>query len=313
VFSCSSYNHPPKFWLAPNSGASLQSFTWWLHTLGFTTWARVSLRIHPACSFHLRFCMLMSKSCLWPYSGHAPSLRFVCTRCVRYENICHTHTRSHIYCCASIVMVDQRSITSVALVVHTISQSCWACVSGWFESSRRQVMWVCVCKITLHLSLVHTLGHFAKVLTTCLPSNSRTITPLSTRSIVTQKNAEAPSKSFQVALPASNSNNLHAGHPKSWTRQRPGTDCPIKLRRGCWPCPLCWLRKLRRQVGQTPSAHPCLLQKIAQFSSQSSWQLTDYSPKKLRSFHEQALFYVAVCSAQKLHIGDQQANLLAST
>lgn len=161
---CSSYNHPPKFWPAPKFRDSLESFTWSLHTLGFTLWARVSLHTHLACSFHPNFCMLMSMSCLRPCFGQG--LRLMCTCYVRYEIICHSHAQSPIHYCVSVIMVDQRLITSLALIAYTISQSCWTCVSGWFESSLCQVMGMCVVISHLHLSLVHTLCHVAEVIIT---------------------------------------------------------------------------------------------------------------------------------------------------
>ena len=104
---CSSYNHPTKFWLATNFRASLKSFTRWLHTLKFNPRACVSIRIHLTCSFHPSVCMMMSKSFLRPCFGHAPGLRFVCTRCVHYENICHTHAHNQIDYHASIITIDQ--------------------------------------------------------------------------------------------------------------------------------------------------------------------------------------------------------------
>ena len=94
-----------------------------------------TLLVHFTKSF-----MLMSKSCLWPCFGYAKNPRFMCTCCICCESMCHTHTWSHIHCRTSIIMVDQRLIMSVTLVTCTVSQSCWTCVSGWFESSRRQVM-----------------------------------------------------------------------------------------------------------------------------------------------------------------------------
>lgn len=101
-----------------------------------------------ACSFHSIFCMLVFKSCLRPCSGYDQSLCFVCAYCVRHESIYRTHTQSHIHCQESVVSINERSITSVALVTCSVSQSCWICVSRWFELFRHRVMWVCVCMVT---------------------------------------------------------------------------------------------------------------------------------------------------------------------
>ena len=157
---CSGYSHPPKFWGALISEPPLKSLTWWLRTLGFSPWARVSLYICLACSLHSSFCMLMYKSCLRPCSGYAQSLHSVCACCVRYQRICCTHTRSHIHCRTSIVSINEQSITSVVLVTHIIGQSCWTCVSGWFghfliKSCECVFLWS-----PMHLSIVHTLSHF---------------------------------------------------------------------------------------------------------------------------------------------------------
>lgn len=51
-FYSSGYNHPKIFLPAPNFGASFESFSWWMHTLGFTPWARMSLCINLPCAFH---------------------------------------------------------------------------------------------------------------------------------------------------------------------------------------------------------------------------------------------------------------------
>jgi len=151
------------------------------------------------------------------------SIRFMCTWCVRYENIYHTHKQSHIHCRTSIIMVYQLSITSVILVTYTVSQSCCTYVSGSFESSFRQVMQVCVVRSHMHLSLVHTLSHFAKVMTTKFPSHSWTITLPSARATVTKNNAKEPRKSFQATMPTSKPISLHAGQLESLSRQ-PHTD-----------------------------------------------------------------------------------------
>jgi len=96
---CSSYNRRPKFCPAPNFRTSLESVTSWLHTLNFTPWAHVSLQIDLPCSFHPIFCMR-------PCSRHAQGLRFMCTWCVHYENICWTHTGSHIHYSERIIIVN---------------------------------------------------------------------------------------------------------------------------------------------------------------------------------------------------------------
>lgn len=213
VFCCSGYNHPQNVFPAPKFGDSIESFTWWLHTPGFTLWACVSLHTHLACSFHKRFCMFMSMSFLRPCFGHAQGLHFVCTCYVRYEIMCHTHTRSPIHYCASVVMVDQWSITSFMLVTYTVSHSCWTCVSGWFESSRHQVMRVGVVRSHLHLSLVHTLSHLLKFWRSDSPLTAK-LSPSHPLDRLSPKKHRSTKQVFPSCTSRKQSNQLSCSPPK---------------------------------------------------------------------------------------------------
>jgi len=85
---------------------------------------------------------LMLADMFWPCTKSA----FMCTSCVWFVKIHHSHTQSYMNCRASVFMVVQWSITSVTLVAHTdgqshgvyvvfmvwgflLSKSCWVCVS----------------------------------------------------------------------------------------------------------------------------------------------------------------------------------------
>lgn len=141
------YNHPPKFWPASISEPHLKSFTWWLHTPGFTSWARVNLYIHLACLLHSSLCMLMSKSCLRLCSGYAQSLRFVCVCFVHHEaSVAFTHGVTF-----TVAQVSPWS-WMINHECHTCRLYCWSVMLNmciWMvQLFHHQVMRVCVRMIT---------------------------------------------------------------------------------------------------------------------------------------------------------------------
>jgi len=162
-----------------------QSYTWRVHLM--TTHTRVQSMslcesLHRlACSLHSCICMLMSKSSLQPCSGYAQNLFFVCACCVRYESICRTHKQSHIrYCTNVISIMNEKSWVSRLSLTPSVSHVEHVCLDGLGHV----IFNLCECVFVwspMHLLVVHTLSHFAKVLTNKLHSKTQTITPLSTR------------------------------------------------------------------------------------------------------------------------------------
>ena len=208
-------------------------------------------------------CMLMLKSCLRPCFGYAQSPHFVCTGCVHYERIYHAHTWSHIQCRTSVIMVNQRLITSVVLVTCTVGQSCWTCVSRWFgcffvKSCECVFVWS-----LMHLSIVHTLSHFCWKLwrpdspLTVGPSPYHWLDRISTRTM--QKHQDSL---FNLRFPQAIQSTLVLATSIVGLGSHPGTDSPQNFHKGHWSHLLNWLRKLCRHTRQTPSSRPYLHHKI---------------------------------------------------
>lgn len=114
---------------------------------------------------------------------------------------------------------DQSQVSCLSLTLSEVMFS--MCVQMvWVISSSSHVS-VCLQDHICMFSLIHTLSHFDKVLTTELPSKNWTIIPPLTWSTFTQNNIEPPIKLFQVVLPARKLISLHASQPKSLTREPP--------------------------------------------------------------------------------------------
>ena len=180
----------------------------------------------------------------------------LCLSCARYVNIYRTHTQCCKHFRVSVVAVVQRSITSVS---HT--KCCF------LDGSRHifvESCWVCVRKAT-HAQ-VHSFTHLVTLLKFWWPNSPLTIEPsphhwlnrLSPRT--TQKHQASH---FMLCCLQEDQSTFMLVNWRVWPGIHLGTDSPQKLCRGFRPFPLYWLRKLCREVRQTPSSHPYLPQKIA--------------------------------------------------
>lgn len=227
--------HPPKFW--PNFGASLEfllDVCKHLSSLCGLVWVFApSLLDHSM----KKFCMLVTMSCLQPCFGRAKSFHFVCTFCVHYVDICRTHTQSCIHCCATVVMVVQRSITSITLFTRTVCQSCRAYVVlmvwGISSSSYDECVFT---KFTY--AQIHSLTRLV-----ILPMFRRLDHPLTVGpSPCNRLDQLLPRPTQKCATIHFNLHWLQADHPTLplvsrivWPGSHPGTHSPQKLHRSCRP------------------------------------------------------------------------------
>ena len=91
---------PPKFWPASNFRASLESFTWCLHTFGFTLWARVSLFTHLAWSFNGQILYVgINVSLTTMFWSCTRSSLCVYVLCSLGKHPSHSHTKSYALSC----------------------------------------------------------------------------------------------------------------------------------------------------------------------------------------------------------------------
>lgn len=248
---------------------------------------------------------------LQPCFGHTQRFHFLCICCIHYVNICCTHTRNHMHCRVGIVAVIHWSITSIALVTHTVDQSCWAYVVlmvwGILSSSYVEYVFKMFAYAQIHL-----LTHLVILLKfwwsdhplTARPPPCNRLDRLSPR--IAQK---CPTIHFNLRW-------LQADHPalmlvnrRVWLGSHPGTHSPQNFCKSYRYFLLRYMRKLRRHVRQTPNVCPCLPSRIVQFFQPVTSKPTDCSPRKLHIFLSKPLSIPAPRSAQKLCRGGQQVNL----
>lgn len=119
----------------------------------------------------------------------------------------------------------------------------------------------------MYLSIIHTLSHFLLKLwwldspLTTRPSPCFWLNRLSSKTMQMHQDSL-----FKICCPQAIQSTLMLATQTVGPRSQPEIDSPKKLCRGHWNYLLSWLRKLRRQVRQTPSAHLWLTQKIMQLS-----------------------------------------------
>lgn len=114
------------------------------------------------------FRMSIYMSCLQPRSGDVEGCVWVVLD--MHTSMILTH---------DVVEIIRQSISSVALVARTVGQSHWVFFSWWFEVSCCRVkLRVCSQGHTWTSSLIHTLGQFAKVISTGPSSNNWTFVEL---------------------------------------------------------------------------------------------------------------------------------------
>lgn len=160
-FCCTGYNTLQNFGLHPILEPSLNFY-----------WMSASTRAQP-----VSLCWVFAPSLLdhstgiFLHVGNNVTLaatiwsctrsRFMCTSCIRYVNICLTHTQSCMHYHASLIVVVQQSIISVVLVARTVGRSRWVYVvlMVWGILSSCQV---CVRKVTY--AQIHSLTHLVILL-----------------------------------------------------------------------------------------------------------------------------------------------------
>lgn len=126
---------------------------------------------------------------------------------------------------------------------------------------------VIVCLLD-HICIVHSFIHSVILLKFWWPESPLTVGPspyhqldrISPRTTLKHQTSH-----FKLCCPQENQSAFMLVNWRVWLNSHLGSHSTKKLHKGCKPCPLYWMGKLRRQVGQTTSACSCLPQKIELF------------------------------------------------